>query len=199
MLPNWNSKFALPKTRSIATSILVINQVERTRKIFGTFLKTFPSYCSKPDQHRSYFHSCVKEQNKSTVSAPLGTQHTPENQDKDGDRDSKTDVLCFNNSEKCFMQPDQQSPVGCFYSVDLSRRLSEKISCRNITYQCTLAAQLPRRIILGQTNKRRESHQQLKTRSLGMGVICIHYNCTVFKNCKLDFVFLWLPAHFSLN
>lgn len=82
----------------------------------------------------------------------------PENQDKDGNRDRKTDVLCFNNSKKCFMQPDQQSPVGCFYSVDLSRRLSEKISCRNITYQCTLAALLPRRIILGQTNKRRASH-----------------------------------------
>lgn len=50
------------------------------------------------------------------------------------------------------MRPDQQSLVGCFYSVDLSGRLSEKMSFRNITAQRAAAAQPPSRITLRRAN-----------------------------------------------
>lgn len=157
MLPNRNSKFALPKIYSIASTFWLQLGGENKEIFRNLFENIFPATV----QNQSSTGCTLTLVLTSRTRVPfqhLSAWHTLENQDKDGNRDRKTDVLCFNNSDKCFMQPDQQSPMGCFYSVNLSRRLSEKISCRNITYQCTLTVQLPRRIILGQTNKRRESH-----------------------------------------
>lgn len=100
------------------------------------------------------FDSCINKQEDSTNSASLnGTLLTTRKIQFERDRDRKTDVLYFNNSKKCFMQPDQQNPLGCFDGVDLSGRLSEKISFRNMTYQRTVTVQLLRRITLQQTNK----------------------------------------------
>lgn len=160
MLPSRNSKLALQKIYSTAKFVL---DTARWREQANFFLNIFRNFCLNIAQRQTsigcYFNSCINKHKDST--SPHGAHSTTRKINLDGNRDRKTDVLYFNNSKKCFMQPDQQSPMGCFYSVDLSRRLSEKISFRNITYQCTVTAQLLRRIILHQTNKistRRESH-----------------------------------------